>query len=72
MFDCVAVFLSIHDVMAAEKALKEKRIRHDVVPVPRSMSSDCGMAIDLCCADAPRVTELLRAGRIGLRAIVPR
>ena len=42
---CVILFASIHDVMAAEKVLKKQSFWHDVVPTPRQLSSDCGMAV---------------------------
>lgn len=42
---CVLVFESIHDVMSAEKELKVLAISLDLVPTPRQISSDCGMAI---------------------------
>jgi hypothetical protein len=33
--------------MRAEKLLKGKGIRIDLIPVPREISSDCGVAIEL-------------------------
>jgi hypothetical protein len=33
--------------MRAEKLLKGKGIKIDLVPVPREISSDCGVAIEL-------------------------
>ena len=44
---CVFVFESIHRVMKAEKLLKGKGIKIDLIPVPREISSDCGVAIEL-------------------------
>ena len=43
----VFLFESIHRVMKAEKLLKGKGIKIDVIPVPREISSDCGVAIEL-------------------------
>ncbi len=43
--DYVAIFNSIHRVMKAEKLLKEKRLPILLIPAPRSISSDCGLAI---------------------------
>ncbi len=43
--DCVAIFDSIHRVMAAEKILKGQHLDILLIPVPRLLSSDCGMAI---------------------------
>ena len=40
----VAIFFSIHYVLKAEQLLKAGNIPLDVVPVPREISGDCGMA----------------------------
>jgi hypothetical protein len=39
------VFNSIHDVLRAEKILKQHKIPNELIPVPRNLSSDCGMSI---------------------------
>jgi hypothetical protein len=39
------LFNTIHDVLKAEKALKERSVEGEVVPLPRSLSSDCGVCI---------------------------
>lgn len=39
------LFHTIHDVLKAEKALKSKGLAHELVPVPRTLSSDCGVCI---------------------------
>lgn len=41
----IVLFDSIHDVLGAERLLKERGLPVDLVPTPRSLSSDCGMAI---------------------------
>lgn len=43
--DYVAVFNSIHRVMKAEKILKGQRLGILLIPVPRALQSDCGLAI---------------------------
>ena len=43
--DLVAVFNNIHRVMKAEKVLKERRLNILLIPAPRSLQSDCGLAI---------------------------
>ena len=54
----IVLFDSVHHVLAAERALKDGRVSHDLVPVPKELSSDCGMAIELREADAPRAFGL--------------
>ena len=44
---CILLFNSIHQVMRAEKLLKNRNLKIDLIPVPREISSDCGVAIEL-------------------------
>ena len=39
------LFHTIHDVLRAEKILKKAGIDHELVPVPRNLSSDCGVCV---------------------------
>ena len=39
------LFNSIHDVLRAEKILKNYKVPNELIPVPRNLSSDCGMSI---------------------------
>jgi hypothetical protein len=41
------LFYTIHDVLRAEKILKRHGLRHELIPVPRNLSSDCGMCVKL-------------------------
>ena len=43
--DYVAIFNSIHRVMKAEKQLKREKIEILLIPAPRQLTSDCGLAI---------------------------
>ena len=43
--DFVAIFHSVHKVMKAEKILKKEKIEMLLIPVPRQLTSDCGLAI---------------------------
>lgn len=55
----VAIFNSIHRVMKAEKTLKELRLPILLIPAPRTLSSDCGLAIRYAAADREAVEEAL-------------
>ena len=44
---CILIFQSVHHVMKAEKALKERGVAVDLIPVPREISSDCGVALQV-------------------------
>jgi hypothetical protein len=56
---CAAIFDSIHYVIKGEKTLKEAGVPINVVPVPREISSDCGMALEFSCEDRDRVERTL-------------
>jgi hypothetical protein len=43
--DYVAIFNSIHRVMQAEKLLKSRRMPILLIPAPRTLKSDCGLAL---------------------------
>ncbi|GAB4267025.1 MULTISPECIES: DUF3343 domain-containing protein [Deferrisoma] len=60
--DGILIFHSIHRVMAAEKALKAAGLDVRLMPVPRQLSSDCGLSIAFRTADLAAVEEALEAG----------
>jgi hypothetical protein len=43
--DFVAIFHSIHRVLKAEKVLKLAGVDFLLIPVPRQLTSDCGLAL---------------------------
>jgi len=57
--DYVAIFNSVHRVMKAEKLLKGEKLSILLIPAPRALSSDCGLAIRYADSDRDRVEALL-------------
>jgi hypothetical protein len=57
--DYVAIFNSIHRVMQAEKRLKERRMPILLIPAPRALKSDCGLALRYSAADRAEVEGAL-------------
>ena len=47
----ILVFESIHHVLAAECALRDRQLWCDLIPTPRDVGSDCGMVIELRAGD---------------------
>ena len=43
--DYVAIFNSVHRVMEAERLLKDKKLKMLLIPAPRELAADCGLAI---------------------------
>lgn len=62
--DLVAIFHSIHRVMKAEKVLKEKGAEVLLIPVPRQLTSDCGLALRFAASDRKKVEGLLEAANL--------
>lgn len=57
--ELVAIFNSIHRVMKAEKLLKGLQLPILLIPAPRSLSSDCGLAIRYPAAQREAVEAAL-------------
>lgn len=55
--DYVAIFHSIHRVLKAEKLLKQAGVDFLLIPVPRQLTSDCGLALRF---SAPVRAQLLQ------------
>lgn len=65
MSPIVVVFESTHQAMKAETALKEARIAFDIIPTPRDISADCGIAVRAAGPASLEVASVL--SRAGLR-----
>ena len=63
---CVLLFESVHRVMKAEKILKEKGIEVDLIPVPREISSDCGVAVELSKESEEEALLILKESKISM------
>ncbi len=59
--DLVAVFHSVHRVMKAEKVLKLAGLEVLLIPTPRELTSDCGLALRF----APEHHEAIRQALAG-------
>ena len=42
-------FQSAHQALKAEKALKSCSLRCRMIPIPRNLSPDCGIALQIAC-----------------------
>ena len=64
----VLLFNSVSHALRAEKILKGKGIPHKLIPVPRQISSDCGVCLRFTPADRERILEEL-AEQVEIREI---
>ncbi len=62
------LFTTIHEVLKAEKVFKALTLDAEVVPVPRKLSSDCGVCIK--SSAAPETLGGILAGKAGVRCFV--
>jgi hypothetical protein len=67
---CVALFDSVSHVMKAEKALIKAGLAHKIIPVPRKISTDCGV----CIRFLPELKDELEnalSGEVRINSIQP-
>lgn len=57
--DYVAIFHSIHRVLKAEKILKQEGVDFLLIPVPRQLTSDCGLALRFSPETKEKMLEVL-------------
>ncbi|NJC88902.1 MAG: DUF3343 domain-containing protein [Desulfuromonas sp.] len=57
--DYVAIFHSIHRVLRAEQLLKQHKAAFLLIPVPRKLTSDCGLALRIAPEHLAAVYVLL-------------
>ena len=53
------IFENIHNVMIAEDTLKKDNINCGLVPIPKEMSPECGMALEVDCEIKDSVIDIL-------------
>ena len=63
---CVLLFSSIHQVMRTEKLLKENGLEVDLIPVPREISSDCGIAVEISTESEEKALFILKENKISM------
>ncbi len=62
-------FDGIHDVIKAETLLLELGLACDLVPTPRALSSDCGMAIECRVSDRAYLQDLRQRGALSYKGL---
>jgi hypothetical protein len=64
----VILFDSVHHALRSEKILKEIGIPHKLIPVPRHISSDCGICLRFTADLRNRIEDVLTA-KVEIREI---
>jgi hypothetical protein len=60
----VLIFRGTHQVLSAEKRLKGGGVSLRLIPVPRRLTSDCGLAIRIPLDHRDRAREILSRARL--------
>lgn len=64
--DGLLIFHSLHKVMRAEQVLKAAGFDVRLLPVPRQLSSDCGLALECRLVDRDGIEVSLAAAQCGV------
>ena len=56
---CIILVYSTSHALRLEKALKAERIDNKLIPVPRQLSSDCGVCVRVSRSDGERVRGIM-------------
>ncbi len=64
----VLTFYTTADAIATERLCKEKNIAGRLIPVPRELTSDCGMAWSMAPEDRNLLEEALKKEKIEVAA----
>ena len=67
----VILFPSIHFVLQAEKMIKGKGFSIDLIPVPRQLSSDCGICMLIEWEQKEILYTLLERGGVRIEGVHP-
>jgi selenide,water dikinase len=67
--DLLIVFGSVQRVMRAERAARDRGLDVDVVPAPRSVSSECGMVLEVRSAESGVLIEVLDTIKLAPKAV---
>jgi hypothetical protein len=67
----VVLFHSTSSAIRAESLARQAGIEVKLIPVPRQLSSDCGVCLRVVISDTDRVRQVLDGGRVEYDSIYP-
>jgi hypothetical protein len=62
--EMILIFRGTHQVLSAEKRLKKAGVPMRLIPVPKWLTSDCGLAIRIHERDRGRTRAVLSAAKL--------
>ncbi len=67
----MVLFYSLSSALRAEKLLKKEGITAKPIPVPRHISSDCGICLRFERLEEARIKLILEEGQVEIQGIHP-
>lgn len=65
----VILFASTHFALQAEKRAKDNGLEVKLIPVPRHLSSDCGICLRFAWNQKSRIEEILKMANVATEGI---
>ena len=65
----VVLFYSLSHALQAEKEVKKQGMPFKLIPVPRHLSSDCGVCLRFNLPDEPAIRALLEKAQIDVQGV---
>lgn len=62
--ECIATFDTTHMALHFEKSCRNAGFKVKIVPVPREISSSCGLACSYPCEDEVRIISIVSENKI--------
>jgi hypothetical protein len=66
IMDCIATFETTHMAISFERNCRKAGFTVRIVPVPRSISSSCGLACRFPCSDLESIKTICKEGNIAV------
>lgn len=66
----VILFKSVSYVLKAEKILKQEKLAYKLIPVPKRISSDCGVCLRIEVKNQDKIIACLK-GKVDIEEIRP-
>lgn len=67
----VVLFHSTSSAIRTESLARQTGIEVKLIPVPRHLSSDCGVCLRFAAGDVDRILQVLESGRVEYDSIHP-
>jgi hypothetical protein len=67
--DCIMTFKSVSYSIKFEKKMKECGMKVRLIPVPRSISSSCGMCGKFDCSQRDEIVRICNEGKVKFEGI---